>query len=71
MPLVRYAGYDREQPEPEPIPAPPRQTNEHSELRDCRVVIAALNDRVKSLERALQAAHRVIAPYAHANDRKK
>jgi hypothetical protein len=61
MPLVRYPGFDRGQPEPAPAPKP---STEAIALRDAQGEIAMLNNRLRQVEAALRAAHHVLQPYA-------
>ena len=64
MPLVRYAGDDRHLPgvAPEPLPS-----TEDIALRDAQGQIAALTSRLRSVEAALQTAHRILAPSARTS----
>jgi hypothetical protein len=62
---IPYAGFDRGAPVPEPASTPQPNTDAIA-LRDAQGQIAALNARVRSLEGALQAAHRVLTPYARS-----
>jgi hypothetical protein len=65
MPLIPYCGHDGGAPLPEPASTSQAST-EAIALRDAHSQIIALNARIRSLEGALQAAHRVLAPYARS-----